>query len=123
MSKKRILIVDDFENTRFVVKFTLENSGYEVLVGENGEDAKRFLDGSRIDLIITDYNMPIMNGLDFSIFVRQTEKYKYVPILILTTDTDEKKKDLARTAQVTGWIQKPFKMDRFLKIVEKSLNQ
>jgi len=119
--KKTILIVDDFPNTRFVVRFTLQNKGYSILEASDGREALKFFDGRQIDLVITDFHMPNMNGLDLIKEVRKIAQYQYIPILVLTTETDQKAKDAASTSRVTGWVQKPFKMERFIIIVEKAL--
>ncbi len=121
--KKTILIVDDFENTRFVVKFTLSRKGFEILEAADGKEALKLFDGRRIDLLITDLHMPNMNGVELVAEVRKLADYQYIPIIMLTTETDKQKKLLAEKAQVSIWIQKPFKMDIFHKIIERSLNQ
>jgi two-component system chemotaxis response regulator CheY len=121
MEKKTIVVVDDFENTLFVVEFTLKNNGYNVLKANNGEDALKLFDGRTIDLLVTDLNMPGIDGIELTHKVRAIDKYKYLPILMLTTETDSKKKELARDASVTGWIQKPFKMEKFLAVIEKCI--
>ncbi len=119
--KKTVLVVDDFENTRFVIEFTLKNAGYEVFKANDGREALKFFDGRNMDLVITDYNMPNMNGLELTKEIRKMPQYEFVPVLMLTTETDQKKKEMAKEAAVTGWIQKPFKMEKFLAIVEKCL--
>jgi two-component system chemotaxis response regulator CheY len=121
MEKKTIVVVDDFENTLFVVEFTLKNNGYNVLKANNGEEALKLFDGKDIHLLVTDLNMPGMDGIELTNKVRLMEKYKFLPILMLTTETDSKKKELARDASVTGWIQKPFKMEKFLAVIEKCI--
>ncbi len=121
MDKKTIVVVDDFENTLFVIDFTLKNNGYNVLKARSGEEALKLFDGKDINLLITDLNMPGISGIELSKQVRNLEKYKFLPILMLTTETDKKKKEMARDASVTGWIQKPFKMDKFLSIIEKCI--
>ena len=121
MGKKTIVVVDDFENTLFVVEFTLKNNGYNVFKAVSGEEAIKLFDGKDIDLLITDLNMPGMSGIDLAKQVRAMGKYQFVPILMLTTETDQKKKEMARDASITGWIQKPFKMEKFLTIIEKCI--
>lgn len=122
MEQKTILIVDDFANTRYVTRLTLQRSGYKILEAGDGLEALQCFDGQKIDLVITDYNMPNMNGLELVEAIRQLPDadYKYVPILLLTTETDQEKKNRALRAGITGWIQKPFTFDRFLKIVKKA---
>lgn len=119
--KKTILVVDDFENTRWVIEFTLQKAGFDVLKAENGKEALKFFDGRKIDLVISDYNMPIMDGVELVKAVRKIAEYEFIPILMLTTETNEKKKQMAKDAQITGWVQKPFKMEKFMVIIKKSL--
>ena len=118
---KNILIVDDSESIREVVSFTLENEGYNVLVGVDGKDALKFLDGSHIDLIITDLHMPEMNGIEFIKHVRATEQYKRIPILFLTTESQTSKKMEAKEAGATGWIIKPFVPAKLIGALKKVL--
>ncbi len=118
---KNILIVDDSESIREVVSFTLENEGYSVLVGVDGKDALKFLDGSHIDLIITDLHMPEMNGIEFIKHVRAMEQYKRIPILFLTTESQTSKKMEAKEAGATGWIIKPFVPAKLIGALKKVL--
>lgn len=118
---KNILIVDDSESIREVVKFTLENEGYNVMVGVDGQDALKFLDGSVIDLIITDLHMPVMDGIEFIKEVRQTDQYKRIPILFLTTESQAAKKMEAKNAGATGWIIKPFVPAKLIGALKKVL--
>lgn len=118
---KNILIVDDSESIREVVSFTLENEGYSVLVGIDGKDALKFLDGSHIDLIITDLHMPEMNGIEFIKHVRAMEQYKRIPILFLTTESQAAKKMEAKDAGATGWIIKPFVPAKLIGALKKVL--
>lgn len=119
---KTILIVDDSESIREVVSFTLENAGYNVLVGVDGEDALKFLDGSHeIDLLITDLYMPKMDGIELIKAVRKDEKFKRIPILFLTTESQRDKKMEAKQAGATGWIIKPFVPAKLLSALNKVL--
>ena len=118
---KTVLIVDDFENTLFIVDFTLKNKGYNVLKATSGEQALNFFDGRKIDLVITDYNMPGMNGMELVEHIKAMSEYSNVPILLLTTEIDETKKKKAIDAGIKAWIQKPFKLDKFVKVVERSI--
>lgn len=118
---KNILIVDDSESIREVVKFTLENEGYDVKVGVDGQDALKFLDGSVIDLIITDLHMPVMDGIEFIKEVRKTDQYKRIPILFLTTESQAAKKMEAKNAGATGWIIKPFVPAKLIGALKKVL--
>ena len=118
---KTILIVDDSESIREVVTFTLENEGYKVLVGVDGKDALKFLDGTPIDLVITDLHMPVMDGIGFIKAVRATDQYKRVPILFLTTESQSVKKMEAKEAGATGWIIKPFVPAKLIAALKKVL--
>lgn len=116
---KNILIVDDSESIREVVSFTLENEGYNVKIGIDGQDALKFLDGSPIDLVITDLHMPNMDGIALIKEIRATEQYARVPILFLTTESQAAKKAEAREAGATGWIVKPFVPAKLLATLKK----
>ena len=117
--KKRILFVDDSESIRELVGFSLEEAGFEVYKGINGADALEKIKDIEVDLVLTDLNMPIMNGIMLVQALRKEEKYKYLPILILTTETEQKKRVEAKDAGATGWIVKPFDKERLLKIINK----
>ena len=116
---KTILIVDDSESIREIVSFTLENEGYNVLVGEDGQDALKHLNNKPIDLILTDLHMPVMNGIEFIKTVRANENYKNVPILFLTTESQTAKKMEAKEAGATGWIIKPFVPAKLIEAINK----
>jgi two-component system, chemotaxis family, chemotaxis protein CheY len=116
---KTILIVDDSESIREVVSFTLENEGYKVLVGVDGQDAIKFFDGSEIDLLITDLHMPNMDGIDLIKEVRKMDRYQRMPILFLTTESQAAKKMEAKDAGATGWIIKPFVPAKLIAAINK----
>lgn len=116
---KSILIVDDSESIREVVKFTLENEGFNVLVGVDGKDALKHLTGDDIDLMITDLHMPVMDGIELIKEVRQMESYKMIPILFLTTESQTEKKMEAKEAGATGWIIKPFVPAKLIAAIHK----
>ena len=117
--EKTILIADDSESIREVVSFTLEKAGYKVLAGVDGEDALRFLSEDGISLIITDLHMPVLDGIGLIKAVRSNQKYQYVPILLLTTESQAEKKAEAKEAGATGWIVKPFVAEKLLEVVRK----
>lgn len=119
--EKTILVIDDFRNTRQVISSTLVRAGYRVLEAENGREALKLFNGEHIDLIISDLNMPEMDGLAFAAEVRKMSFYRFTPILMLTTETNREKKQKAKEIGITGWIQKPFQVERFMKFVEKAL--
>ena len=119
---KRIVIVEDFNTSRQIIKKTLEKMGHEVLEASDGRDAlKYFSGGSTVDLLISDYNMPNMDGAALIEYVRAKEEYKYIPILMLSTETNVAKQNRAKEAKITGWIRKPFEIDEFTRIIEKAL--
>ena len=117
--EKTILIVDDSESIREVVSFTLENEGHNILVGIDGKDAQKHLNGDKIDLIITDLHMPVMDGIEFIKCVRDAEEYKNIPILFLTTESQSAKKMEAKEAGATGWIIKPFVPAKLIGAINK----
>jgi two-component system chemotaxis response regulator CheY len=116
---KTILFVDDSESIREIVQFTLENEGYKVLLGINGVDALKHLNGTNIDLIITDLHMPEMNGIDLIKEIRKNHSYSRTPILFLTTESQATKKMEAKDAGATGWIIKPFVPAKLIAAINK----
>jgi len=118
---KTILIAEDFQTSRKVIVNTLTRHGYKTLEAADGAEALEYFDGRNIDLLVTDYNMPNMDGAQLVEQVRKIETYKYMPVLVLSTEINQNKRDRAQAAQITGWISKPFDLERFLKIIEKSL--
>jgi two-component system chemotaxis response regulator CheY len=120
MSKK-ILVVDDFNSTRLVIKKTLEKKGYTVFEASDGKEAMKYLDGRKLDLVITDYNMPNMNGFELVEYIREYDIYEFIPIMMLTTDRPDDKKDHRIGSMITAWIRKPFQVDRFINTVERLL--
>ena len=116
---KKILIVDDSASIRAVVAFTLQSAGHDVISAEDGEDALNKLDGKSVDLIITDLHMPILDGIGLIRRVREIDLYKYIPILFLTTESQESKKLEAKQAGATGWIIKPFVPEKLLAVIDK----
>jgi two-component system chemotaxis response regulator CheY len=116
---KQVLIVDDSESIREVLAFSVENAGYDVVVAKDGIDALNYLDGRTIDLVLTDYHMPNMNGLELIEKIRQTEKYKFVPILVLTTENQIEIIKEARDTGATGWLMKPFNTEKLIQTLRK----
>lgn len=117
---KKILIVDDSKSIREVVSFTLENAGFEVFKGVDGVDGLEVLQkNTSIDLIITDLHMPNKDGFEFIRDVRAQEAFKFVPILFLTTESQNDKKMQAKEAGATGWIVKPFVPEKLLAAINK----
>lgn len=116
---KTILIVDDSASVREVVSFTLQNAGYKVLAGQDGEAAMKYLDGSEIHLVITDLHMPVMDGITLTKNIRAHASYQYTPVLLLTTESQGDKKQEAKAAGATGWLVKPFVTEKLLETVQK----
>jgi len=118
---KNILTVDDSKTMRDMISFTLKGAGFNVVVAEDGADALHILgnDGVKFDLIITDLNMPVMDGFALIENVRAHDKYKYTPILMLTTESDPQKKERGKQLGATGWIVKPFNPDKLIQVVGK----
>lgn len=120
--KKTILIADDSESIRQVVTMTLESAGYNVLVGNDGQEALDHLDGKEINLVITDLNMPNVDGMGVIRGVRSSESYKFIPVLVLTTESQVAKKEEAKKAGATGWIVKPFVQEKLVAVVRKVIH-
>ena len=118
---KTILAVDDSTSMRKMVSFTLTTSGYNVIEACDGLDGLTKARENNIDLVLSDVNMPNMNGIELTKSLRSEESYKYTPILLLTTEACEDKKSEGKSAGVTGWITKPFNPPKLLKIVDKLL--
>ena len=118
---KRIMTVEDSTSLREMVSFTLQDAGYEVLEAEDGRDAIGKLTTADVDMIITDMNMPNMNGIELTKELRANANYRFVPIVFLTTESQMQKKTEAKLAGATGWIVKPFKPDHLVKVVKKVL--
>jgi len=116
---KRILAVDDSASVRQMVSFTLRQAGYEVAGAVDGQDALGQLGNEKFDLIITDLNMPNIDGIQLITAVRKLAGCSFVPILMLTTESQAEKKEAARKAGATGWIVKPFNADQLVAVVKK----
>lgn len=116
---KRILIVDDSETLRRVVNIALTNAGYEVIEACDGQDAVGKLDGQKIHLIISDVNMPNMDGISFVKEVKKNASYKFTPIIMLTTENQDDKKQEGKDAGAKAWVVKPFKPDQMLDAVSR----
>jgi two-component system, chemotaxis family, chemotaxis protein CheY len=119
--KKRIVVVEDFNTSRQIIKKTLENMGHIVEEASDGREALKFFDGMRVDLVISDCNMPNMDGVALVAYIRNKEAYKYIPIFMLSTETNIEKQNKAREAKITSWIKKPFDIIEFKRLIEKVL--
>lgn len=118
---KKILIVDDSNSMRQMVSFTLRQGGFDVIEAEHGQDALNKLAAATVDMIITDLNMPVMDGITLIQNVRKIPAMKLKPILMLTTEGLATKKEEGRAAGATGWIVKPFDPEKLLQTVAKVL--
>jgi two-component system chemotaxis response regulator CheY len=116
---KTILIVDDSASVRQVVGIALRGAGYDVLEGVDGADALAKLDGKKIHLIISDVNMPRMDGITFVKEAKKLPAYKFTPIIMLTTESEEKKKLEGQQAGAKAWVVKPFQPAQMLAAVSK----
>lgn len=116
---KTIMIVDDSASLRAVVGIALKGAGYGVLEGSDGKDALNKMAGQRIHLVISDVNMPNMDGISFVKILKQIPTYKFTPVIMLTTESEESKKQQGQMAGAKAWIVKPFKPDVLLNAVQK----
>ncbi|MFI3186803.1 MAG: response regulator [Methylococcaceae bacterium] len=114
---KTILFVEDSASVRQVMNSTLTREGYEVILACDGQDALTKLDGKKIHLIISDVNMPNMDGLTFVKQAKQMPAYKFTPIIMLTTETQVEKMNEGKAAGVKAWIVKPFQPPQLLAAV------
>ncbi|RUQ74298.1 response regulator [Azospirillum doebereinerae] len=117
--KKKVLTVDDSRTMRDMVAFTLKGAGYEVVEAADGQQAMTAIAANKVDLVITDLNMPVMDGLTLIRKLRAIPAHRTLPILMLTTEADDKKKAEGRSAGATGWIVKPFNPDKLVSVVQK----
>ena len=120
---KTIMMVDDSASIRQVVGLTLKQAGYAVLEACDGRDALLKLRSTAVDGIVTDLNMPNMNGLDFIRQYRMTPQSAGVPIVFLTTESDDSLKQQARSAGALGWMVKPFKPEQLIAFIKKVVGQ
>lgn len=118
---KKIMTVDDSASVRQMVSFTLQEAGYDVVEACDGADALSKLQTNPVNMIITDLNMPVMDGITLIKNVRAGSISKFVPIIMLTTESQDAKKMEGKSAGATGWIVKPFKPEQLLAVVKKVL--
>lgn len=118
---KIIMTADDSASVRQMVSFTLKQSGYEVVEAVDGKDALQKLGSTRVDMIITDLNMPNLDGIGLIKGARALPACKFIPIIMLTTESQESKKSEGKSAGATGWIVKPFKPEQLIAVVKKVL--
>ena len=116
-----ILAVDDSASMRQMVTFTLKGAGYDVTEAKDGQEALNIAKSNKFSLVITDVNMPNMDGITLTKELRGLPSYKFTPILTLTTESSADKKGAGKSAGATGWIVKPFNPDQLLSTVKKVL--
>lgn len=116
-----IMTVDDSNSMRQMVSFTLQSVGYEVLEAMNGEQALGMAKTRKFDLVIADLNMPQMDGFALIKSLRGLKDYKFTPILVLTTESQDTKRKEGRAAGATGWLVKPFNPEQLISVVQKVL--
>ena len=114
-----ILAVDDSASMRKMVSFTLKSAGYEVVEAIDGEDAFDKARGREFDLVLTDQNMPRLDGIGLTKKLRQHPGFKVTPILILTTESSDQMKQAGRAAGATGWMVKPFDPAKLIEVIKK----
>jgi two-component system chemotaxis response regulator CheY len=118
---KVIMTADDSASVRQMVSFTLKQSGYDVVEAVDGKDALTKLQSTKVDMLITDLNMPNLDGIGLIKGARQLPSCKFIPIVMLTTESQDSKKAEGKSAGATGWIVKPFKPEQLIAVVKKVL--
>ncbi len=116
---KTILVVDDSSSVRIVVKAALMGAGYSVIEASDGKDGLSKLTGQKVHLIISDVNMPNMNGIEMVKAIKQMPDYKFTPICMLTTESEQSKMAEGKAAGAKAWIVKPFQPPKLLDAVSK----
>ena len=118
-----ILAVDDSTSIRNLIQRTLEDKGYDVVVAEDGVHAMEIARSRTFDMVLTDINMPNMSGISLVSKLRRLETYKDTPIVMVTTEDKDFKKEKAKNLGANGWLQKPFTQERLLNVVEVILHK
>ena len=116
---KTILVIDDSASLRQVVKMALTGAGYNVLEAGDGKAALALLDGRQVNMAVCDINMPVMNGIEFVKAAKQLPAYKFMPILMLTTESQDSKKEEGKAAGAKAWMVKPFSPTQLVSAVGK----
>ena len=119
---KQILVIDDSASLREVVSIALQGAGYEVVQAADGKQALDKLDGSRIHLAICDVNMPVMDGISFVKEAKKRQEYRIMPIIMLTTESRESRKQEGQMAGAKAWVVKPFRPEQMLHAVAKLIS-
>ncbi|BCO25220.1 chemotaxis protein CheY [Rhodoferax lithotrophicus] len=116
---KLIMVVDDSASMRRVVSIALKGAGYDVIEGCDGKDALTKLTGQKVHMIISDVNMPVMDGIAFLKVVKQMPAYKFTPVIMLTTESAEEKKREGQAAGARAWVVKPFQPEQLVNAVQR----
>lgn len=119
IKQKKIVIVDDFSGIRSIVRETLVKKGYQVLEASSGQEALKFFNGTQVDLLITDFDMPDMNGAQLVAKVRDMTRYLFTPVIILSGVKKERVENKLRDLNIAAYIQKPFEITHFYSVVER----
>lgn len=115
----KILVVDDSNTIRDMVSFTLKSAGHQIVEARDGKEGLDKAQRESFDLIVSDVNMPIMDGIEMCIQLRKLPMYKFIPILILTTESSVDTKMRGKSAGATGWLVKPFNPEKLLSAIER----
>ncbi len=116
---KKVLVIDDSASLREVVSIALKAAGYEVTEAADGKDALAKLNGRKVQLMICDVNMPVMDGITFVKEVKKRPEYRFLPVMMLTTESRESRKEEGQRAGAKAWVVKPFRPDQILNAVSK----
>lgn len=115
------MTADDSASVRQMITFTLKNDGYDVVEAVDGMDAFQKLQTTPVDMLITDLNMPNLDGIELIKKVREIPALKFIPIIMLSTESQDAKKQEGRAAGATGWIVKPFQPEQLIAVIKKVL--
>lgn len=118
---RTILTAEDSSSLRQLMSHTLQSAGYDVIEADDGQEALERLDASQVGMLITDLNMPRLDGIDLIREVRRNPSNRFLPIVMLTSDTEKSRQREGRDAGASAWIQKPFKPEQLLKVVQMVL--
>ncbi len=116
---KTILVAEDSESIRQLLTFTLRGAGYDVIEAVDGKDAIDKIDGKSADLVVTDFNMPNMGGVELTKQLRNIQAFQFTPIIMLTTESQKEKVLEGKDAGISGWIIKPFVPEKLIEIIKK----
>ena len=119
MKQKKIVIADDFTGIRSIVRETLVKKGYQVLEASSGQEALKFFDGTQVDLLITDFDMPDMDGAQLIAKIRNMTRYLFTPVIILSGVRKERVEDRIKDLNIAAYIQKPFEITHFYTVIQR----